>query len=470
MRRLLGKRSPAADISMLAGFSVLTGAATGATVTVYNLLVGIGEELSVKLYGEIFARPYFIPLLLAALLLASIVVGTVVRFVPMARGSGVPQAEGAARGMFRLKWFSTLCTTFAASLAAIFLGMSAGAEGPSVLIGGCLGEGIGRTSKRERRDEAMLVAAGASAGLATAFNAPLTGILFSVEEANRKCTPAVAISAVCSVVTALAVRGGLRTLVHLIDPSVVPFAPTFSAYDLTALRSFPEVMAALGISVVAGGVTALAGVAFYHAVLGMKHIFAGITPAGGAMRMAVPFLLAGAFGMISPFAMNGGHALIEALGTHGGETGMSVALRVGSPVVLAAAVILIMKFVATACNMGAGVPCGAFVPMLATGACIGALFSSALTATGMSAAYSDIAVMVCVAAFFSAVVKAPITSAVMVFELTGSYNIALLIPVAAASAVAYLVSSALRTHSVYDALLVGFVFADTRRKKTIVQG
>ena len=91
MRRLLEKRSPAADISMLAGFSVLTGAATGATVTVYNLLVGIGEELSVKLYGEIFARPYFIPLLLAALLLASIVVGTVVRFVPMARGSGVPR-------------------------------------------------------------------------------------------------------------------------------------------------------------------------------------------------------------------------------------------------------------------------------------------------------------------------------------------------------------------------------------------
>ena len=129
------KRRRAENGLSLVLFSLITGAAVGVVVTLYNVLVSYGDEYSVALYGEIFLRPYFIPLLLVGLLLASIVVGTAVRFVPMARGSGIPQTEGAARGLMRLGGLRTMCTMFACSLAAVFLGMSAGAEGPSVLNG-----------------------------------------------------------------------------------------------------------------------------------------------------------------------------------------------------------------------------------------------------------------------------------------------------------------------------------------------
>lgn len=451
------KRRRAENGLSLVLFSLITGAAVGVVVTLYNVLVNYGDEYSVALYGEIFLRPYFIPLLLVGLLLASIVVGTAVRFVPMARGSGIPQTEGAARGLLRLDWLRTMCTMFACSLAAVFLGMSAGAEGPSVLMGGALGESTGRLCRRTREDERVLVASGASAGLAVAFNAPLTGLLFSVEEANKKATPALLVSALCSVVSALAVRGGLRALISLADPGVIPFAPAFSAYDLTALDDFPDVMAALGIGLLTAAVAALLGTAFYHAVLGARTLFGRIDILHGAGRMAVPFLLAGALGMITPFAMTGGHGLMEALGTQGGQTEMGVSLRVASPLMVAVAVILLLKFLATVCNMGAGVPCGAFVPMLAIGASGGALLALAFAYAGLPAEWSDIVVMMFVAAFFTAVVKAPVTGTVMVFELTGSYNFALLLPVAAAVTTAYLISVLLRTRPIYDVLLTGFV-------------
>ena len=445
------------DVLMTALVSLIAGAAVGTVVTLYNVLVTTGEKVSVDAYAAIYAMPYLIPVLLAALLLASVLIGTVVRFVPMARGSGVPQAEGAARGLFRLRPFAVLCTTFAASLSAVFLGMSAGAEGPSVLMGACLGESAATLSSADSSRRRTLVSAAAGAGLATAFNAPLTGVLFSVEEASRKFSPAIALSSLCSVVSALAVRGGLRTLISLIDPSVVPFAPTFTAFELNALSSVGEVFAALGLAIAAAAVAALFGFVFYHGIFAARGALSRIRLFKGAGVMLVPFALACAFGMLSPLAMGGGHSLIQSVGTLGGTAAMTSSLRFASPLAVTLLVLLLAKSVATACNMGAGVPCGAFVPMLAAGACFGALLSCALTAAGLPAVYSDLIVWVCIAAFFTAVVRAPVTSVVMVFELTGSYNFAVILPVAAAAAVAYVISSALRMRPVYDCLLVPFV-------------
>lgn len=456
-RRALAKRLHYADGLTVIAFAMLTGAATGVIVTLYNILVNYGETVSVYAYGEIFARPYFIPLLVVALALGAILAGIAIRFVPMVRGSGIPQTEGAARGLFRLHWFSTMCTMFAVSLAAVFLGLCAGSEGPSVLMGGCTGEGIGTLSKRERADERILVSAGASAGLAVAFNAPLTGLLFSVEEASKKFTPRLLVATLCSVVTGLAVRGGLRALISLADPEILPYAPTFSAFDLTTLGTFKEIMIAAGLAIGIAAAAALAGVLFYHSIFIMRSLLGRITLFGGAGKLFVPFLLAGALGMLSPSIMTGGHSFIESVGTYGGTSDMDVSLRFGAALSVTLVVIFAARFLASACNMGAGVPCGAFVPMLAIGAGFGAILSFVLTTAGLGAEYSDLIVMLSIASFFSAVVKAPISSAVMVFELTGSYNFALLLPAVIAVTVAFIVSSALHTRPVYDSLLVSFV-------------
>ena len=122
-----------------------------------------------------------------------------------------------------------------------------------------------------------------------------------------------------------------------------------------------------------------------------------------------------------------------------------------SPVWVTVLVVVIVKLLVTVVNMGAGVPCGAFIPMLAVGAGLGALMSYVCAAMGMQAAYADALVIICMAAFFTAVVRAPVTGVVMTLELT--WNFAFLLPVLIGAAAGYLMGELFRTRPVYERLL-----------------
>lgn len=97
-----------------------------------------------------------------------------------------------------------------------------------------------------------------------------------------------------------------------------------------------------------------------------------------------------------------------------------------------------MRIIATAFNLGAGVPCGIFIPMLAIGACIGALVSKLSIMWGMAPEYADCIVMICMATFFTTIVKAPLTAIIMVMELTWQFT--LLIPVVLGVSFCYMVN------------------------------
>ena len=103
-----------------------------------------------------------------------------------------------------------MCSMFAASLACVFMGYPAGAEGPSLEIGGCAGNAVGTLLKRNSMVKRLQTASGASAGLAVAFNAPVTGLVFAMEEAFRSFSPQVFICAAISVIVALFTRNAIR--------------------------------------------------------------------------------------------------------------------------------------------------------------------------------------------------------------------------------------------------------------------
>ncbi len=114
-----------------------------------------------------------------------------------------------------------------------------------------------------------------------------------------------------------------------------------------------------------------------------------------------------------------------------------------------------MKFVASALDMGCGVPCGVFIPMLATGAGFGAALSIIFQKAGMDPSYSDYLVIICMATFFTCIVKAPITGIVMCFELTGTFSNSL--PVLIGITVGYLIGELCRTHPIYERSLELFI-------------
>ena len=126
----------------LVAVGAVTGIFAGAVVTLYNLFASSGEEISRDIYAYIRQNPVFIPLLFVVLALGAFLLSAAVRLVPMIKGSGIPQTEGATRGIIRFRWYREAVAMFAASLLSIFMGLSAGSEGPSVEIGGACGDGV----------------------------------------------------------------------------------------------------------------------------------------------------------------------------------------------------------------------------------------------------------------------------------------------------------------------------------------
>ncbi|MDE5721791.1 MAG: ClC family H(+)/Cl(-) exchange transporter [Clostridia bacterium] len=425
--------------------SILTGLFAGVVVTFYNILANLGEDTAAKLYALLIDNPVFIPLLFVGLAAGAVVIGTLVRFVPMIRGSGIPQIEGAARGIVRFKWYVTMCSMFAASLACVFMGLSAGAEGPSLQIGGCAGEAVGVTLKRTQMVRRLQIASGSSAGLAVAFNAPITGLVFAMEEAFRSFSPQVFICAAISVITALFTR-------NLIRPAI-GFGTGF-AFDSFTFTEFS--LGSCLWAIPAAIVTALAGVGFYYAVFAAKKLFKNVNHLKGTLKFIIVFIIAGDFALITAYAIGGGHSFIDALASPTGA--ISVEKVFGLSVAASLVIIVIIRFIAAVMNMGCGVPCGVFIPMLAVGAGIGALLSLLFQKMGMNGAYSDYLVIICMSVFFTTVVKAPITGVVMVFELTGQFTNFL--PAMLGIAVGYLIGMLFRTQPIYERNLEEFIEAE----------
>ncbi len=423
--------------------SVLTGVFSGIIVTFYNILTVIGEEKSVALYKLVLENPAFIPVLFLGLAAGSLVIGTIVRFVPTVRGSGIPQTEGASRGIVPLRWYITLCTMFATSLACVFLGYAAGAEGPSVELGACVGGGSASLLKRNSMTKRLQIAAGSSAGFAVAFNAPLTGVVFAMEEAFRAFSPRLFVCSAVSVICALFTRNSIRPALGF----EVGFSfENFVFCDFDAISYLYLILASV--------ITALLGVAFYHLVFVVRKLMKRITFLKGIGKFQIPFVLAGAFGLITVYAMGGGHSFIDALSSGGtGEITLTGVFGLGVAVSLL--IIVAIRTISAALTIGCGVPCGVFVPMLAIGAGTGALLSVLFSGIGFSSECGDYLVIICMAVFFTSVIKAPVTGCVMVFELTGQFVDFL--PALIGVVIGYAVGYMFKTEPLYEKLLSSYV-------------
>lgn len=423
---------------MLVG--IFTGICAGIVVTFYNLAANILSGYSKDIYALVRENPAFVPLLFASLAIIAFAIGTICKLVPMARGSGIPQTEGATRGLFEMKWYKSLPAMAAASLICIFSGLTAGSEGPSMFVGANCGDGVGRLFRCTDMERRYQLTGGACAGLAVAFNAPLTGIVFAFEEAHRRFTPAIFICAFSSVLSGIITRNLLYKFMNM------PVQTTLTSFSLAQMP-----IETYGYVAIAAIVSGLLGVLFYLLCIQLKKIFSRVTFAHNTGKMLIPFMIAGAFGLISAAVMGGGRSFIQSLGTNGGTQNMSVAAIFTLPVAATLALVLIMRIFATALNVGAGVPCGIFIPMLAIGASIGALISQFCGVIGMEQTYADCIVMICMATFFSSIVKAPITAVIMVVELTGQFT--LLIPIILGVSIGYMMSEIFQLKPLYDRLL-----------------
>ncbi len=350
---------------------------------------------------------------------------------PSAKGSGIPLAEGAARGMLRVKWLRTAAALTVGSMISFACGMPLGSEGPSVGVGGLLGDGIGKAAGLTYRERRFLMTGGSSAGLAAAFNAPLTGVCFAFEEAHRRFSPSILAAAVAS---SQAIFYGFGQIDYLADLGIeVGF--TVLPFLKQATPTVTDTLLLGGIAIALGAVCAAIGVGFNRAIDALGKLFSKVR--SPLLRLLPAFATATCFGLILPTTVGSGEASLEEL-TATASFGLLTA-------------VLVMRAVSTATASGAGATGGLFLPMIAVGGLTGTLAAKLCLMCGLNAEYAPNIIMICVAAFFAASVRAPLTAITLTLELTASFTN--LLPTAVAVAVAAMIAGAAKTEPLYERMM-----------------
>ena len=197
-------------------FSALTGVASGAVVILYSYCAEFLTHNSIRLYELVMEHPAFIPLLLVALVILAFISYVILKFFPEVKGSGIPRTEGVIRGLKPIVWWRTLVGTILGSFVSFFAGLSLGFEGPSIAVGSAVGAGVSKLHKSKRLNdekkkqiELLVTTSGASAALTAVFKAPITGLIFTLEELHQKFSPLILLAAGSAITTSILTSTGL---------------------------------------------------------------------------------------------------------------------------------------------------------------------------------------------------------------------------------------------------------------------
>jgi CIC family chloride channel protein len=362
-------------------------------------------------------------LLLAPSLTGLVIAVLVIHVFPLARGSGVNQTKAALyifNGYIPLR---TAIGKFITAALAIGSGHSLGPEDPSLQIGASLASALGRRMRLSRDRMRLIAPVGAAAGLAAAFNAPISAVLFVIEEVIGRWTAGILGSVVLSAISSVVVTRW--------------FLGSESLFRIPAVQlERPSELIAYAILGVVGG---FASVAFSSAITRLRPRFRALPNWTQYFQPAVAGLLIGIIAVLgAPQVMGAGYEYIDEA-MHGQFTWQMLALLAG------------LKIVATTLSFVSGTPGGMFAPTLFIGAMLGAAVGGAehVVLPHLSGSVGTYA-LVGMGVLFAGFLRAPMTSVFMVLEVSGNYSI--IVPVIVANTFAYVISRALQPTAIFDVL------------------
>ena len=362
-------------------------------------------------------------LLLAPSLAGLVIAVLVIHVFPQARGSGVNQTKAALyiyNGYIPIR---TAIGKFITAALAIGSGHSLGPEDPSLQIGASLASALGRRMRLSRDRMRLIAPVGAAAGLAAAFNAPISAVLFVIEEVIGRWTAGILGSVVLSAVSSVVVTRW--------------FLGSESLFRIPAVQlEHPSELIAYSVLGVAGG---FASVAFSSGIATLRPWCRALPRWTQYFQPAIAGLLIGIMAVLgAPQVMGAGYEYIDQA-MHGQFTWQMLAILAG------------LKIIATMLSFVSGTPGGMFAPTLFIGAMLGAAVGGAQHVflphlSGSPGTYA----LVGMGVLFAGFLRAPMTSVFMVLEVSGNYSI--IVPVIVANTFAYVISRGLQPTAIFDVL------------------
>ncbi len=410
-------------MAVLAVLAFVVGMAAGTIGAAFRYALERAEAFRGLIVAESASHPVLVPvaMVIGAAMAAALAAWLVRRFSPDAAGSGIPHVEAVLEDALPPSPARLIPVKFAGGVLAIGSGLALGREGPSVQMGVTAAHIVGSIFRRNKADSRALIAGGAGAGLATAFNAPTAGAIFVLEELVGRFDPRIALVALGASAGAISVSRGL--IGNELDFQVAELA--------------------------SGGITEL----FLFLVFGL---FAGLLSVGHNRSLLGTLTLADRIGGPIELRAAAIGAVVGLLAwwtpnlVGGGDTITQSALNGGMMLAVLPAIFL-FRLILGAASYAAGTPGGLFAPLLVLGSVSGLAFGYAAEAAfpGLAVRPEAFAV-VGMSAFFAGAVRAPLTGLVLVIEMTGSST--LLLPLLAGCFGAMLVAETFREPPIYEAL------------------
>lgn len=416
---------------MLITEGLCVGLVGGFVVLLYRVALNFAGNWLLKSLSYIKGNPLRCAVWFLVLAGLAWIVGRLVKWEPMISGSGIPQVEGEVAGRLSQNWKRVLPAKFAGGFLCMLGGLSLGREGPSIQLGAMAGQGISRALGRSKREEKFLMTCGASAGLSAAFHAPLAGMMFAVEEIHKEFSIPILLPVMTASVTADYIASHILGLDPVFRFQITEYLP----------QNYYWMLILLGILV------GISGVFYNWGMLKAQVLYWKLPFLKETGRLLIAFLTAGVLGLVMPSVLGSGSGLI-------------VSLTQGEMVLGIVVLTLVVKFLFSAVSFGSGAPGGIFFPLLILGALLGAVFAmTGVEFFGLDPVYINNFVLLGMTGFFTAIVRAPLTGIILLFEMSGSISQMLSLSIVAVTA--YVVATLMHSEPIYDSLLKRILKADT---------
>ena len=422
-------------------FGSVTGILTAVVITLYKLCAK--HVIAASEAGYHFLREnllWVIPVL-AVLVGVAFLFTWIYRRAPHLMGGGIPTSIGMLRGILPCRWISNLVGLFFMSLTSFLIGVPLGNEGPSVQMGAAVGQGSVRTmAKKHRAWNRYSMTGGACAGFSIATGAPISGVLFAIEEAHQRISPMILIVAATSVLA-----GGITT--DILAPLFSVSTSLFPKLDLITLHA-KDIWIPLAVGIVMG-LFAVLFLRYYTVVSALWKKKLKRVPL--AWKIFSVFALTVLFGLISYSFISTGHELI-------------LHLFEARQTLLMLLLILVVRSTLTLFANTNGITGGIFLPLLTLGAVaasvMGQIFSHLF---GLGEPYYVLIMVLGITGCIAGMMKMPLTAIVFAVEALSCYDNILYVIIVAVTA--FIITEIFGAHSINDTVLEDRAHAQNEGKE-----
>lgn len=410
-------------------FGSVTGALSAAVISVYKLCAKYIISLSENGYHFFRDHLYYVPIIIIVLFGVALLLGFIYKKIPNIRGGGIPTSIGILRGIISFDWLKNLIGIFMLSLSSFLIGVPLGNEGPAVQMGTAVGRGcLLPFSKKNAAWDRYSMTGGACAGFSVATGAPISGIMFAVEEAHQRISPMIVLVSTVSVMAAYATS-------HLLAPLLGIETAIFPEIQLMEMN-VKDFWIPLAVGVVMG----LFAVLFLNYYRVISSFFTKkLKKIPHFYKIFFIFLLTIILGLCSTSFISTGHELMLSLFDNKTAIYMLV-------------IILLVRSSLTLGASSNGITGGLFIPILAVGAVLASVVGkTAVSVFGLGSEYYSVILVLGIAACISGMMKMPITAILFSVEALSCHKN--IIYVIAVCAVAFAITEIFDVKSINDSVL-----------------